>query len=539
MKSRPKPRLAKSAVSAGVVQRQRIADAVADLVAFRLDAAPEPRIWGFSESELCEIDLAVERELGIDPVNEKHYLSWMKKTQPVLAHPRMTDDALDLWHMLSQPEIAESFWADWEPRTGARGANPGIAGKALLTIAATLGTSAHFDDNYKWLRDPRITDVFEWIEATSAAATGRAAPNPYKLNSYEQVMKQIRKIVDGVPDAAVRANVEMMKAMHAFYPESCTRAGIDGTASKAWTKQIGNVTPEEERWIRRHAPNAGPRAYSRSNKDGVIMSTFWRGWYLVVLTDLATGLPLVWRLMDANMKEADAISFLLHDLYKLWPECPIEVIVGDNAWDDEALIRECLVDYGIQLVARKSREDRLKVEHNLSSFDSESISKFTGTGVAYCRKHDVELIRAKCEFASRAGLSPGESAPDHKFRLRYKCPQEDGCGGLRHLHMSRHWSALSPLPHRRNVGMEHLHAYRLALLSRRNHCEAVFSALKLGKKLGLESADRTRTPFEPTVDALMSISLMMKTALVLADQRRQRGLHPDVPPPPLNEALGL
>lgn len=161
MKSQPKPRLAKSAISAGVVQRQRLADAVADLVAFRLDVAPEPRIWGFSESELVEINIAVERELGIDPVNEKHYLHWMKKTQPVLAHPRSTDDALDLWHALSQPEVAESFWADWEPRTGARGANPGIAAKALLTIAATFGVSSHFDKNYKSLTDKRVTDVFE------------------------------------------------------------------------------------------------------------------------------------------------------------------------------------------------------------------------------------------------------------------------------------------------------------------------------------------------------------------------------------------
>lgn len=289
-------------------------------------------------------------------------------------------------------------------------------------------------------------------------------PNPFKLPSYEQTMKQIRKITDGVPAAAVCANVEMMKAMHALHPESCRRGGIDGTSAKAWVRQIGkDITPEEEKWIRRHSPNAGPRAYSRSNKDGVIISTFWRGWYLVVLTDLATGLPLVWRLMDANMKEADAISFLLHDLYQLWPECPLEVIVGDNAWDDEPLIRECLVDYGVQLIARRSRVERLNKENDLLLFDSKGISKFMGTGVAYCRKHDVELVRAKCEFASREGLKPGESAPEHKFRVRYKCPLDDNCGGLRHLHMSRNWSALSPLPHRRKVGMEHLHAYRVRL----------------------------------------------------------------------------
>ena len=36
-------------------------------------------------------------------------------------------------------------------------------------------------------------------------------------------------------------------------------------------------------------------------------------------------------------------------------------------------------------------------------------------------------------------------------------------------------------------------AYRLVLYARRNHAQAVNSALKIGRKLGLESADRTRT----------------------------------------------
>jgi hypothetical protein len=401
VQSRPKPRLPKSAISAGVVQRERISDAIADLVAFHEGRAPERRLWGFSESELREIDLAVARERGPNPVDPKHYLDWMRKTQPVLAQPRMTNDALDLWHMLSQPEILESFWPQWNPRTGSRGANPGISAKALLTFTATMGSSSHFDKNHRWLRIDRIRQVFEWIEATSAAATG-GTPNPYKVQKYEQVMRQVRMIADRVPENAIATNVEMMKAMNVLHPSSCVRLGIDGTQAKAWCRQIGseNLSEEEEARIRRNAPKAGPRAYGAraGQDDGKIYTTFWRGWYLVVLTDLATGLPLIWRVIDANTKEADAIIWLLRDLYTLWPECPADAIVGDNAWDDEELVRECLVNYGIQLIARRTRKDRLNAEHPLSRFDSESISHYTGTGAAYCRTHGVRLVRVKSEF---------------------------------------------------------------------------------------------------------------------------------------------
>lgn len=538
MQSRPRPRLPKSAISAGVIQRAAIAGAIADLVAFHKGRMPERRLWGFSETELREIDLAVARELGPDAVDPKHYLAWMRKTQPVLAQPRLTNDALDLWHMLSQPEILEMFWPGWNPRTGTRGANPGISAKALLTLTACMGSSAHFDKNHRWLGIDRIRHVFEWIEATSAAATGGKA-NPYKVQSYEQVMRQVHKIGDVVPANAIATNVEMLKAMNALHPTSCVRLGIDGTQAKAWCRQIGSsgLRESEEAWIRRRAPKAGSRAYGAG--DGKTFTTFWRGWYLVVLTDLATGLPLIWRVIDASTKEADAIIWLLRDLYTLWPECPTEAIVGDNAWDDEALVRECLVNYGVQLIARRTRDARLDAEHHLSRFDSESISHYTGTGAAYCRKHGVELVRVKSEFAPRDGLRPGEPSKEHLFRVRYACPNEDGCGGIRGLHMRRNWSILTPAPHARDVGREKEHAYRVALFARRNHSEAVFSALKLGRKLGLESADRTRTPWEPTVEALFALSLMMKTAFALADQRIQRGTHPKTPPPPLDAALAL
>jgi hypothetical protein len=56
-------------------------------------------------------------------------------------------------------------------------------------------------------------------------------------------------------------------------------------------------------------------------------------------------------------------------------------------------------------------------EYPLSRFDSQSISCFTGSGAAYCRKHGVLLTRSKNEFASRADLEPGEPSQEQKFDL--------------------------------------------------------------------------------------------------------------------------
>ncbi len=85
--------------------------------------------------------------------------------------------------------------------------------------------------------------------------------------------------------------------------------------------------------------------------------------------------------------------------------------------------------------------------------------------------------------------------------------------------------------------MAHLHAERVALSTRRNACEALFSAVQVGSSLGLDSADRTRTQREPTIDTLFSLALLMRSATMLAAQRIQRGLFPADPPPDLAEAL--
>lgn len=149
------------------------------------------------------------------------------------------------------------------------------------------------------------------------------------------------------------------------------------------------------------------------------------------------------------------------------------------------------------------------------------------------------MKRSGSDFVGRKqrttqGLKPGEQAPEGKFRLRFSCPLGGGdCDKRAGLPMSHDWNGFSYYPHAIDGGWEEHQAFRLAMYSRRNTCEGIFGALKLGHKLGLESADRTHTANEDTLETLLSLALLMRTAHVTANERILRGELPADPPPDL------
>jgi hypothetical protein len=96
--------------------------------------------------------------------------------------------------------------------------------------------------------------------------------------------------------------------------------------------------------------------------------------------------------------------------------------------------------------------------------------------------------------------------------------------------MHHNWAALSAYPHTSDGGRGDLHAERLAFYARRNMIESLFGALKIAHKLGLESADRTHTPNERTVETLLSLALVLRTALVTAQERIRQGAPAELPP---------
>ncbi|HXH87210.1 MAG TPA: hypothetical protein VNI55_01205 [Gaiellaceae bacterium] len=266
-------------------------------------------------------------------------------------------------------------------------------------------------------------------------------------------------------------------------------------------------------------------------------SKFWRGYYLIAIVDLTTGLPLVWVLWPANADEAKALKLLLHNLYEYWPDLSADAIVGDGAWNERWAAEWCLRNFGLHLVAPRQDTQR-DVKHDLDRLAFPSVSAYYGDGRAICRKHGVPMIRDGYGSPSRAGLTPGEPAPSRAFRVRYHCPSDPSCGRPG-LPMELHWSALSYYPHSLAVGEPALHAERLALQAQRNYCETLFSALKLGNKLALSGAARTRTAKEPTVEALISLALIQRSAFMLADLRIRRGMFRDDLPADLSLGFPL
>jgi hypothetical protein len=262
---------------------------------------------------------------------------------------------------------------------------------------------------------------------------------------------------------------------------------------------------------------------------------FTRGYRLVVIVDLLTGLPLVWVLWPGQADEAKALQYLLHLLLDSWPDLQVDALVADAAWDENWAVEWCLVNYGIPLIAHR-HPSYLSVEHSLGEFESPHISKYRGDGTLYCRKHGVAMIRNGFEFAPRIvdgqPLLPGDPSNRGGFRLRARCPVDPECGrpGLK---MSHNFAALAPQPHSLVAGATDQHAFRLAMFARRNANETLHSAIQIGNKLGLSDAARTRTAKEPTLEALVSIALLQRSLFMLADQRIRADLFPAEPPPDL------
>lgn len=134
-------------------------------------------------------------------------------------------------------------------------------------------------------------------------------------------------------------------------------------------------------------------------------------------------------------------------------------------------------------------------------------------------------------------LAPGLAADLNGFRLRAHCPVGGVICGRPSLKMRHSFTALAPDPHRRAAGQADKHARRVALFARRNHHEALHTAVKVGNKLGLRGAARQRTAKEPTVEAELSIALLARSAFMLADLRIQHDLFPREPPEDLAHAL--
>lgn len=480
-----------------------------------------------------------------------HYEAAMVATTPILASPQMEAGTDDLRLLMHLPEM-QDFYRAWGGHAARTGPKPNYAGaKAVMLTMATSGASANLDDALDDTRkDAELRLMFETLsrlddERARPTLIGfGATPKKIELPSYPRLPKLFTSLALNGKREATRTRVALLKQLRDMDGlKGRKRIGedllFDCTDVPAWVQQKGvaggrKSDPEREEALRGRCPDAGFRMYAYNGNKGkakinvgdnaqqaVRNGKRWRGYYLATLVDLATGLPVVHHLMDASINEASALPVLLSALFEYWPDCPVERIIGDSAFDIDWCCKLCEVGYGIHPIFRLAEGKAEPRTIKPGEVRGNTLRGLTAQGQLICSAHGKRLHYKGFERAPREGLRPGQASDKSMFRIR--ASSECGCGTPA-LRSSIDWSKLTYYPHH-PVGRPELYAQRKAYLDRLSLMESFHNRLK-SRKLANQGAGRTRLTCKDTVDCLIELSSLSMVAAVVWDQRDLLGYQP-------------
>lgn len=552
MKSRPAPTAPTTASAPGkLLHDPQVTKWIERMIG---DPSATPR--DLSEEKLRFVLNEVHRRRG-DTRLQRELEKAMDRTLPVLASPKSERPLEDLReHIYAQPEMLE-FWRRWTLEAGARGPKPPAAEtKAVMSVLAMTGHSAHINDAHEMLGESEqlrrffaaLDEQANGIEAPRLTST--SAPGPLMLPDYSRITCAMKKAAASSTSEAWRANVEMLKALKKIYPQVGTRLIVESTAFPSWSPQHGSGGDSKvEEKLRARAHDSGFRAFRHTAggkrdltgddsalsvaKDG--SSKWWRGWYGQGIFDQATGQMIVGRLFSADENETHGLIPLISLLFELWPELDgeVEMLAGDSAFDSDPTCRMLEVDYGIHPVFRL--HDKPESEYILKKGHSRdaTVHGYTHEGRLRCARHNALMEFRGMESAKRSHtpkdgveerLRPGQSASENDFRIRAECTcGQKGCGRVT-LRANADWNRLTHYPHH-PAGRPDLYAMRVAMLTRvSTQAESYWQRLKSGRKVATAGTDRSRMPDRARAEAIFALSCTSLTALVLADQRRQHGI---------------
>jgi len=441
----------------------------------------------------------------------REVLRQFEKTAPSSACPRRDELYRDV-------EIAATLWhpvmrwleALLTRRTGLRGpaGSRSLVASVFLRMALGRGT-------------PEIKATREGL------LVGRPLENwahdyPDQGPSYKGFCKSLRKMLAAAPaDATLHANLELFRQLaeqrdergRLAHPDA-GRIGIaDATSIEADVEQRSpkGATSSRERDTHAQILRGPGRELANdvvyTDGNGSVRS-FWVGYRLLVISDLATGLPLVWKLLPATGNERDGTLALLRALFELWPQCPLDTLVGDALYDGEkAFAYELVFRWGIQPCFPKHGEYAQDLPHVATD------------GVPTCACGDLMKLKdvdpgLTAASRERAGVKRGERSPHTDARIRWVCRHaRAGCKGAatRPRDDARLYTFLP------RAG-DHQRAYlRQALLLRRNAVECLFASLKhLG--LGGTGTQRPKWARDEEMVWLLSCGLLNMTAKRLAHE---------------------
>ena len=150
-----------------------------------------------------------------------------------------------------------------------------------------------------------------------------------RVKTYQGALRGLHSVCGRTnPDVAVFLNVEAFKRLAATLPQKSKRLpglymAIDGEFIPASREQVESKSPLHEQLLNRGLPID----YGWHGDNGC------RGWSVVVLVDILTTLPVIWSLRPSDRREFTGVTELVETLLRLWPECPIEYLVGDSEYD--------------------------------------------------------------------------------------------------------------------------------------------------------------------------------------------------------------
>lgn len=197
-------------------------------------------------------------------------------------------------------------------------------------------------------------------------------------------------------DVLIEQNMKAVKELHEINPLIGVRCAIDATKI-AGPFQQGRC-------------KSGSRldvVLSRGEETGQIDhdgDEVTRGWYLLLIADIDSGIPIVWKTFPGTKHVQQGSIELVAKLYELWGrDCPLEVLVGDKEFSvGKEFSRELIFGYGVHPVFP------LRANHG------RGYPYRVDLGVPYCERHDRTMHwKQLAKFVSAKkrredGMKPGE-----------------------------------------------------------------------------------------------------------------------------------
>lgn len=243
---------------------------------------------------------------------------------------------------------------------------------------------------------------------------------------------------------------------------------VDGTQQQAHVRQVFPVNEEHAEFL--NGPYEDLAWVKHVRQDGSELKRN-HGYNIVTITDMATSLPIISCPYPANKDERVAAQELLAVIFRLWPDCPAEYLVGDS-WYDHS------IQFALDLEFLWGLHPVFSLHGNRAERDTEFPSE---DGVPKCEHTDSGFMKRMQDDNFFAGLSRvekgvprGEEPPNRDAFIRYACPAKV-CGNhnlyvradpRRHTYLPIH-------------GDHKKHYLRAAMLPRRNVVESNFGVLKM------------------------------------------------------------